>query len=162
MLIEVMEAMQSLSQSLSLSVSEFLFGRQYLLFGDLGDLTPVRRTYRPPLKLSYEARKDRLLRLQRAINLQRKINFEAKPRRRKAKMLSHWIWECPADLVDIICPEIGEPLIAELYERAAKVREKMKKVRLKKANCYPVAPIVLERLNPREMGIDLYVKERFE
>ncbi len=153
MLAQIMEAVSS--------IQRFIFGRQLLLF-DCGELTP-RRAARQPIPTSvYEARKDRLRRLMIAQRRQRRIDFDCKPKRRKAKILSHWIWECPADLVDIIAPEIGEPLIKALYERAAMVRERMKRVRLKKANCYPVPPMVLDRLNTRDIVPHLNIRERFE
>jgi hypothetical protein len=126
---------------------------------------PGERVERPravSLRTTYEQRRDRLQRMMLADRRQRRINFDAKPKSRRAKLLSHWVWECPADLVDIICPEIGEPLVREIYERAEKLRERMKKRRLYKANCYPVDPIVLDKINPREIGIELNIKERFE
>jgi hypothetical protein len=132
--------------------------QQYLF--DPGE--PVTRPRIVTLRTTYEQRRDRLQRMMLADRRQRRINFEAKPKSRRAKLLSHWIWEQPAWLVDIVAPEIGEPLIAELYKRAEMVRGKMKKRRLYKANCYKVDPMVLDTISPKEIGIDLHIRERFE
>jgi hypothetical protein len=82
--------------------------------------------------------------------------------KRGTKFLNHWVWDSPAELVDIIAPEIGEPLVAQLYERAAMVRRWMKPFRRAKANCYPIHPVECEPFSPPDHGIELRLKERFE
>jgi len=83
--------------------------------------------------------------------------------RRIHKPIESPLFSMNAELVEEAYPNEHAEFQRIIYdERAPAVRARMKAFRIKKANMYPVDPIVLDAINPRQAGIDLWLRERFE
>ena len=81
---------------------------------------------------------------------------------RKANLADSPLWDLPAELVELAEPKQHAEMQHLIYSvRAPAVREKMKKMRLRKGNCYPVNPIVFERINARELMPNWIARDRF-